>query len=1191
MSEASRGAQESNAPAQRGGRRRARKSARARPTRRSSKVPAVPITNTEPTGEDPQASSAGVLHSAPDRENFQDPGSSSAAASNSVGPQPPLTYSVEEQEPVLYRPRNCPNVTIEVPVRAVVAPMEVRSEPDKQSKEESVFSIGGDQIPDSPRDYQKFAPLPGHEETDDDAEETGDHEGTEGGGGEEGPHEGIGQEVAAEVQHDPSSSAGPLGNWWGGEGEGEGEDILEVNPFEFLCDDPETYEIHLTPVFPESLSSPPNMTDPPLPEFRSEATEALDLILGLNPEPPYGVDIAQLFADALGTSPDSQPSPAGPPGVGSQLSATLGGNTVPPPPVNSATGATQPVALTIGHQGTPEAFLGSSVSDGLLPGPSTGGSIESQAAGELSQRYSATRPPSRRQTMSPNPWVVPRGDPIMTGLLMAGPYSAPRREQDFSGAFRPGSQNPTLYDPESDPYRDPPLTRVMGPLPPNSIWRRTFPVNTDAVQSPESGGFPSNSMGAPGPIDTGCPAPPQINPYSTYASYPPLPLPPREETLRPWANDISDYGVQFISLRDCDLGALAESVENEVISAFSQDWLAESDEGESMSGLSTGLAEGNDLNSPSVSLQMGDVSGPGSESDEDTPQHEAQEAGIESSGSSDQQPATKRQRINQQNQLPDHVLGTTSAKDGLDIDEHPSGGGKEIPDWVLDLMAADKEEEDIFAGETDYEMEEEGSLSPRRSQGGYSLMGKAVSSAESAEPAEPAGSAEFIKGGQAVATGTSTSAQPGEKAMTKVPKPGFSVGVGTDPPNFNRTDYKFYPDDPDSDTRSERPTFATPPINAAEYTYFPDSMEDEPQPQRRPRGRPRKIRATEQVVAPAQNPVENTLQDPLGNTAQNTVQDTLQNNMQTTITDAGPYQGRLVHLGWLVPYQKGEGICLVGCESLPGTIGCLRCFDLRFPGYRKRENMNPLMITRRLGPDECPTEGVQGAQEQSGLLAPTKGKEAIGLSIGMSTAPAQRRRPAQGKYQAVESQDGDEEQTQLGSSKASSRKRSLVTSAAKQSLPPAWEPRVTRSTAELSPLPAKRTASVSSNTLSTAGPTPGRGSATKSTDPKNRRSQARDARGKFVLSTGKAGDASTSTAKTQAKAKQTPKRAGTTGPQKYTAKGKAVLDSSEEEDRTPPFPGHWSHDNIGPVESECEDEPQSDADSAVEEGSEYDDGN
>ncbi|CUS11268.1 unnamed protein product [Tuber aestivum] len=835
------------------------------------------------------------------------------------------------------------------------------------------------------------------------------------------------------------------------------------------------------------------MTDPPLPEFRSEATEALDLILGLNPEPPYSVDIAQLFADALGPSPDSQPLPAGPPVVGSQLSATRGGDTDPPPPVNSATGGTQPVALTIDHQGTPEAFLGSSVSNGQFPAPSTGGSIESQAAGELSQRHSATRPPSRRQTMAPNPWVVGREDPIMTGLLMAGPYSAPRRDQDFSGAFRPGSQNPTLYDPESDPYH-------------------------------------------------------------------------------------------------CDLGALAESVEDEVISAFSQDWLAESDEGESMSGLSTGLAEGNDLNSPSVSLQMGDVSGPGSESDEDTPQHEAQEAGIESSGSSEQQPATKRQGINQQNQLPGHVLGNTSAKDGLGIDERPYGGGKGIPDWVLDLMAADKEEEDIFAGERDHEMEEEGSLSPRRSQGGYPLMGTAVSSAESAEPAESVGPAEFIKGGQGVATGTSTSAQRGEKSMTKVPKPGFSVGVGIDPPNFNRVDYKFYPDDLDSDTRSDRLLFAMPLRNAAEYTDFPDAMEDEPELQRRPRGRPRKIRATEKVVAPAQNPVENNLQDPLGNTAQNTVQVTVQNNMQTTITDVGPHQGPLVHLGWLVPYQKGEVICLVGCKSLPGTIGCLRCFDLRFPGYRKRENMNPLMITRRLGPDGGPTEGVKDVQEQSGLLAPPKGKEAIARSIAESTASAQRHHLAQDKYQAVESEDGDDEQTQLGSSKAVSRKRSLVASAAQQSLPPSWEPRATRSTAELSTLPAKRTASVSSNMLSTAGHTPGRGSVTKSTGPKNRRNQARDARGKFVSSTGKVGDASTSTAKTQAKAKQTRKRAATSGFQKYTAKAKAVLDSPEEEDRTPPFPGHWSGDDVGPVESECEGEPQSDADSAVEEGSEYDDG-
>ena len=27
----------------------------------------------------------------------------------------------------------------------------------------------------------------------------------------------------------------------------------------------------------------------------------------------------------------------------------------------------------------------------------------------------------------------------------------------------------------------------------------------------------------------------------------------------------------------------------------------------------------------------------------------------------------------------------------------------------------------------------------------------------------------------------------------------------------------------------------------------------------------------------------------------------------------------------------GEPICLPGCESLPGTIGCLRCFDRIFP--------------------------------------------------------------------------------------------------------------------------------------------------------------------------------------------------------------------------------------------------------------------
>jgi len=56
--------------------------------------------------------------------------------------------------------------------------------------------------------------------------------------------------------------------------------------------------------------------------------------------------------------------------------------------------------------------------------------------------------------------------------------------------------------------------------------------------------------------------PPTIDPRATYSSYPPLPLPPRQQTDRPWTMDISEDGTQFISLRDCELNMSSQGGES-----------------------------------------------------------------------------------------------------------------------------------------------------------------------------------------------------------------------------------------------------------------------------------------------------------------------------------------------------------------------------------------------------------------------------------------------------------------------------------------------------------------------------------------------------------------------------------------------------------------------------------------------------
>jgi len=63
--------------------------------------------------------------------------------------------------------------------------------------------------------------------------------------------------------------------------------------------------------------------------------------------------------------------------------------------------------------------------------------------------------------------------------------------------------------------------------------------------------------------------PPAIDPRATYSSYPPLPLPPREQTDRPWTMDISEDGTPFISLRDCELNLPSQRGEYRVNSGTS----------------------------------------------------------------------------------------------------------------------------------------------------------------------------------------------------------------------------------------------------------------------------------------------------------------------------------------------------------------------------------------------------------------------------------------------------------------------------------------------------------------------------------------------------------------------------------------------------------------------------------------------
>lgn len=393
----------------------------------------------------------------------------------------------------------------------------------------------------------------------------------------------------------------------------EFEDFIETDLFEGLWSNHEMTGIDARPALTEGAETR-NLHSPPQ-EFRLGASEASDVIFNVNSDLPFGVNREEFFPALVGTIPPPQILAFYPLGSPSRFSAAGETGAIPPLRINPATGTPPPAALPINPQVTLAPPLGSGASfrpqqDLHLPG-----CYENLVAAEQNLNYSSGSPVPRFRTMSQNPWVVAAEDiPVISGASMAGGCSTVARDPNFGGLSldgiedidtdgieggfipisaitRPGFSDETLFSHSgTNQMQEWAGSAYRNPAPPVSSSTNTRyssagePYLDPAVDphhrrlsrastaSQNGHSYPINPLRIDEPLVSNIPPPPTIVSRATYSSYPPLPLPPREKTYRPWSMDVSEDGTQFISLGDCDLSGYSRGSEN---GAGSEDCIGE----------------------------------------------------------------------------------------------------------------------------------------------------------------------------------------------------------------------------------------------------------------------------------------------------------------------------------------------------------------------------------------------------------------------------------------------------------------------------------------------------------------------------------------------------------------------------------------------------------------------------------------
>jgi len=381
------------------------------------------------------------------------------------------------------------------------------------------------------------------------------------------------------------------------------EDFIETDHFEGPWSDREMTDIGVRPALPGGAETR-NLPSPPQ-ELCPEALEALDLIFNVNPGLPFGFGGEGFFPALASTVPLPPALAFYPLGSPSRFSAAREMGAIHPLPINPATDTPQPAALPIDPQVTLALPLAFEESYRPQQDPPPPGCHENLVAVAKDLYYSSRSPVPRFRTMSDNPWVVAAGDTLINnGVSMAGGPSTIVGDQNFGspslngteymgtdgieGVFipisaitRPGFSDETLLghsgtdrmqELAGSAYRAPePLmssctntrySSVYEPYLDTAIDPHHRRLSRASTASLSHHSYPINPLRIGEPLVSNIPPPPMIDVRATYSSYPPLPLPPREQTYRPWSMNVSEDGTQFISLGDCDLSGHSQGSED-----------------------------------------------------------------------------------------------------------------------------------------------------------------------------------------------------------------------------------------------------------------------------------------------------------------------------------------------------------------------------------------------------------------------------------------------------------------------------------------------------------------------------------------------------------------------------------------------------------------------------------------------------
>jgi len=391
------------------------------------------------------------------------------------------------------------------------------------------------------------------------------------------------------------------------------EDLLDSNPFEWLSNDTEMPDMFAEPALPQGGEADNLPSQPEA--FVPEASEALDLIFNANANHSTmfdGEGSLTALASVIPPPPGLALHPLRSPG---RFSAVGEMEALPPLLSGPATDAPPPGALPIDTQVT----LGfSQVSGGFYrpqeDTPPSGHHVNPVVA-EQNLYYSSRNPVPRFQTMSQTPWVVaPAEIPTISGASTAGGGSnifgnrnfgcSSVHDTEYMGADSSGAGFPPLSAITRPGFSDETLLsdsrthlvqewegsahHTPGPPAPSGsstgyssvgqpyLYSAADPLLSGPSQASAAqlGGhpFPMDPLGIGEPLIFHIPAPPAIHHRATYSSYPPLPLPPREQTNRPWTMDVSEDGTQYISLRNCELRFPTQGDENGASSGVWAGW-------------------------------------------------------------------------------------------------------------------------------------------------------------------------------------------------------------------------------------------------------------------------------------------------------------------------------------------------------------------------------------------------------------------------------------------------------------------------------------------------------------------------------------------------------------------------------------------------------------------------------------------